>query len=317
MFDIQIIHDDNLKRIYVNRDMNIDQLKTFYVVAQAGSFTRASDELNMDQSNVSRKIIALEVRLGIKLFQRLARGLVLTKQGEILLKEVKEVLTKIDGLKSKIKDSEQSFAGHLKIASTNALSSMWLMPYMSEFLEKHPESNISLLSTDKEPDLTIREADIAIRPYVHDAPDLIQDYIITFHWHLYASPSYIEKRGEPKTVADLDKHSLLGFDKNSVHPIPNANWHLIAGKEGRDARKAYFSTNSFHGLLQAAIHGIGITPFPEEPDVLKQTNLQQILPEVKGPAIDLYFVYPKALETFKLATAFGEFLKEKIRAKCK
>ncbi len=295
--------------------MNIDQLKTFYVVAQAGSFTRASEELNMDQSNVSRKIISLEVRLGIKLFKRLARGLILTKHGEILLKEVQEILLKLDSLKSKIKDSEQSYEGHLKIASTNALSSMWLMPYIAKFLSNHSESKISLLSTDKQPDLTIREADVAIRPYVHDSPSLVQDYIMTFHWRLYASPEYLERMGTPKTINDLDNHHLLSFDKKSIHPFPNANWHLLTGKEGRDARKPYFSTNSFHGLLQAAAQGVGITPFPEEPDALKETNLQPVLPDVKGPAVDIYYVYPKSLEAFRLATAFGDYLKEKIREK--
>jgi DNA-binding transcriptional LysR family regulator len=269
----------------------------------------------MDQSNVSRKIIALEVRLGIKLFKRLARGLILTKHGEILLEEVKDILLKIDSIKSKIKDSEKSYEGHLKIAATNALSSMWLMPYVSEFLKEHPESKITLLSTDKQPDLTIREADVAIRPYLNDATNLVQDYIMTFHWHLYASPDYIERFGIPKNIDDLDNHRLLSFDKKSVHPFPNTNWHLVVGKEGRDARLPYFSTNSFHGLLQAAINGIGITPFPEEPDVLKQTNLQQVLPDIKGPAIDVYFSYPKSLQAFKLATAFGEFLKEKVRSR--
>lgn len=292
--------------------MNIDQLKTFYVVAHAGSFTKAAEDLNMDQSNVSRKIIALEIRLGIKLFKRLARGLILTKQGEILLKEVKDILFRLDSIKTKVKESEHSYKGDLKISSTVALASMWLMPYLNNFLDLHSEMRATVLSNDSVPDLTLREADVAIRPYIHDAPDLVQDYLITFHWQLYASPQYLDQYGTPKTIDDLDGHRLLSFEGNYIQSMPQANWHLMSGKKGRDKRPPYFSSNSLQTLVHAAKCGMGIVPLPYELSSPETANLVQILPEAQGPAVDVYYIYPRALESYKLARAFGQFLQKKI-----
>src|SRR5574338_1646400 len=143
--------------------MDWDKLRIFHAVAEAGSFTHAGESLNLSQSAVSRQISALEESLNTALFHRHARGLILTEQGELLYRTAHEVFMKLEAARTKLTDSRERPNGELKVSTTPGIGVHWLTPRLGEFLDLYPDIHITLITTDEELDLAMREADVAIR----------------------------------------------------------------------------------------------------------------------------------------------------------
>ena len=286
--------------------MDWDKLRVFHAVAEAGSFTHAGDTLNLSQSAVSRQISALEEALQVPLFHRHARGLILTEQGEALNRTVREVFAKLAMTEALLTESKEKPAGRLKVTTTVGFGSTWLAPRLHEFLEKYPDVTMSLLLDDAELDLAMREADVAIRMHPPKQPDLVQRHLMTMQWHVCASPEYLKKHGMPQRPEDLDEHRLILFGDSSSAGAG----HQLAGRGGRrpgNPRRALLEVNSVQAMLLAIRSGLGIGALPDtcrrrEPDLV------QILPELKGPKVDVYFVYPEELRNSKRVAVFRDFL---------
>ena len=183
--------------------MDFDKLQTFYHVAKSGSFTKAGDIVNLSQSAVSRQVIYLEDRLKTKLFKRKARGLSLTTQGEVLYERVGRILDEVDSLRTAISETDIYDKGSLSVATTTALATMWLVPYLNEFCETHPKIDVTIIGDDNNLDLFFHNADAVVRTYIPHARQLIQEYLMTWNVCLFASKSYLEKHGAPKNPEDL------------------------------------------------------------------------------------------------------------------
>ena len=154
--------------------MDWDKLKVFHAAAEAGSFTHAGEQLGLSQSAVSRQVSALEQELAVALFHRHARGLILTEQGELLYRTAHEVFMKLESARAKLTDSRERPNGDLKVTTTAGLGVHWLTPRLGEFVDLYPDIRVTLITTDEELDLAMREADVAIRMRQPTQPDLIQ-----------------------------------------------------------------------------------------------------------------------------------------------
>ena len=291
--------------------MDWDKLRVFHAVAEAGSFTHAGDSLNLSQSAVSRQISSLEESLGVPLFHRHARGLMLTEQGEILFKTAREVLAKLNMAEARISESRERPKGPLKITTTIAFGSIWLAPRLKEFLEDNPDIQVSLVLTDNELDLSMREADVAIRMTAPTQSDLIQRRLMTLTYHVFAAPSYLQKHGMPRKPEDLDHHRLVVFGEDARPPVPNLNWLLEAGLRDSGKRRAFLKVNSTYGIFRAVQSGIGIGALPQYLNH-EAGNLVEILPEIRGPDLDVYFVYPEELRNSSRITLFRQFILRKV-----
>src|SRR6202034_2413145 len=190
-------------------DMDWDKLKVFHAAAEAGSFTHAGEQLGLSQSAVSRQVSALEQELSVSLFHRHARGLILTEQGELLYRTAHEVFMKLEAARAKLTDSRERPNGDLRVTTTPGIGVHWLTPRLGEFLDLYPEGHITLLTTDRERDLAMRESDFAIRLRQPTQPDLIQRKLFSVHFHVYASPEYLKRVGTPRSFDDLDSHRGL------------------------------------------------------------------------------------------------------------
>jgi DNA-binding transcriptional LysR family regulator len=290
--------------------MNWEKLKTFYKVSKVGSFTAAATELNITQSSLSRSIMLLEHELKTKLFFRTVRGLELTDHGKILLRVVQRMAAEAESAESLFFEDKNEPEGPLRVATTLSLASMWLPYYTTEFLERFPGINLMIIGNDEELDLNIREADAAIRPFVPHQPELIQRYLATFSPKLWASPKYLDKYGTPKTLKDLDRHRLITYNDDSLHPYGNINWILHAGIEDSHVRKSYLRINLGFGLLQMAEEGLGIIAMSPEYKILETSNLVQILPEAEGPSNKIYYSYPRQMKGFKRVECLGDYLED-------
>ncbi len=291
--------------------MDWDKLRIFHAVAEAGSFTHAGEALNLSQSAVSRQIGTLESGLGVALFHRHARGLILTEQGELLFETTKEVSHKLVMTEAMLGESKERPRGPLKITTTVAFGSIWLTPRMKEFTELYPDIRVNLVLDESERDLSMREADVAIRMVPPRQPDLIQRHLMTMHFHVYASPEYLKKYGTPGKPEDLADHMLIVYGEDMEPPVANVNWLLEAGRKPNDRDRALLKVNNIYGIYRAVQSGVGIASLPDY-TIRQASQLVRILPELEGPSYDAYFVYPAELRHSKRIIVFRDYLIRKI-----
>lgn len=291
--------------------MDWDKLRIFHAVAEAGSFTHAGESLNLSQSAVSRQISALEDSLKTSLFHRHARGLMLTEQGELLYRTAHEVFAKLAMAEAVLTDSKDRPRGELKVTTTVGFGSTWVAPRISEFLEHFPELTVNLVLDDHELDLSMREADVALRMRKPTQPDLIQRRLLTVHYHIYASPEYLKRAGKPKGLEDLDKHRLVTYGEEAPAPISDVNWLMTAEMPTGKHRQPALQTNNTFAIMRAVEAGLGIAALP---DYLAEGNsrLVRVLPEVVAPSFETYFVYPEELRHSKRIAVFRDFLIRKV-----
>lgn len=290
--------------------MDWDKLRIFHTVASAGSFTHAGEKLGLSQSAVSRQIRTLEDSLQTSLFNRHARGLILTDEGETLFETTKDVLSKIHVTEQKILEGTEIPRGNLKITTTSSFGSTWMMHNIKKFMDQYPDIHVQMLIGDEDYDLLTRQADVAIRfhPTVH--LDLIQRKISTFHYNLYASHSYLNEFGRPQSVEDLDEHNLITYGNLATSPIENIDWILEAGAGKK--RSPILEINNIYGVLQAVKSGIGIGSLP---DYLVQgyMNITKVLENSQAHEFPAYFVYTQELRKSKRIAAFRDFIEQEFK----
>ena len=291
--------------------MDWDKLRVFHAVAQAGSFTHAGETLNLSQSAVSRQVSALEEDLGTQLFHRHARGLNLTEQGDVLYRTAHDVFDQLESVKLKIADNKDQPAGEFRVTTTVGIGSTWLTPRIRRFTDSYPQINLSIICADQELDLSMREADAAIRMGQPTQADLIQKRLFTIHTHIYASPQFIAEHGEPHGIKDLDDFPIIAYGDNAPMTIRNVNWLRTIGTRGNAIRPTKLQVNNIYGLLLAIESGLGIAALPDYM-VGDSNRLIRILPNVNGPSTDTFFVYPEELRHTKRIAVFREFLDEEV-----
>ena len=291
--------------------MDWDKLRIFHAVADAGSFTRAGEGLNLSQSAVGRQISTLEESLQVKLFHRHARGLKLTEQGDRLFRTAHEVYGKLAMAEARIAESRERPQGPLKITTTVAFGSIWLTSRIKDFVGLYPDIEVSLVLADSELDLSMREADAAIRMTPPRQPDLVQRHLMTMYYHVYAAPGYLKEKGMPKTAEDLDNHQLVVYGEDATPPIENLNWLLEVGIKDGGPRKPILRVNSIYGIFRAVQSGLGIAALPDYMS-REAGNLVEVLPEIEGPSIDVYFVYPEELRKNKRIGVLRDYLVDKL-----
>ncbi len=294
-----------------DRPMDWDKLRIFHAAAEAGSFTHAAETLHLSQSAVSRQVSALEQELGAPLFHRHARGLSLTEQGELLRKTAEDVLVKLNSVESMLADTLSEPSGELRITTPAGLGSTWLAPRLPEFIERYPKIQIQLLLRDEELDLSKREADVGIWLSAPTQKDLILRRLFTVHFHVYGAKSYLERRGTPEAITDLDHHAIITYG-GIPFPRRGINWLETAGREGQPARKPIMRINSMDGIKRVVKRSMGLAVLPDylasdEPDLCKVLN------EADVPAFNTYLVYPAELKNSKRVAAFRDFVVAKAR----
>ena len=291
--------------------MDWDKLKIFHAVAEAGSFTSATVTLNLSQSAISRQIQSLEEDLKVKLFERHARGLTLTENGEYVYKTAHEVISKLKEVETSLGDQKNKPSGKITITTVRSFGTHWLTPRIQEFMQLYPEMEVELIFDDRELDLSTRQADIGIFMRRPKQLNYIQKKLIDINYHIYGSNAYLEKFGMPKTINDLNKHKFISFGRGTPSPVYNPDWAIKVGMKDSKKRKSVMKVNSVMGLLLAVESGVGLAALPDYL-VVQSKNLIKVLPKIEGPITEAHFVYPQSLKNVARVQAFRNFLYSKI-----
>ena len=291
--------------------MDWDKLKIFHAVAEAGNFTKATYALNLSQSAISRQIQSLEQELKTQLFERHARGLSLTENGEYLFKPAQEVISKLKDVESALIEKKDKPSGKLTVTTFVSFGTTWLTPRIQEFMKLNPEMEVELVFDDKELDLSTRQADIGIWARRPKKLNYIQKKLIDINYHIYGSTKYLEQYGHPKAVSELNKHKFISYGRGAPSPVFNPDWALKLGLKDSKKRKPVMKVNSVYGLLLAVQSGVGLAALPDYITV-SVPNIVKVLPQVEGPKTEAYFVYPQSLKDTARIIAFRNFLYSKV-----
>jgi DNA-binding transcriptional LysR family regulator len=235
----------------------------------------------------------------------------LTEDGEILYKTANEVIIHLKGVETSLMEKKEKPSGKLIVTTVVGFGSIWLTPRIKEFMDKYPEMEVEVIVTDKELDLSTREADVAIWMRQPTQLSYIQKKLIDINYHIYGSPKYLEENGYPNTVKDLDKHKFIVYGKGTPSPLSQTDWILKVGKKDSSKRKSVMRVNNIYSLLLAVESGVGLAALPDYM-VQEKSTLVKVLPNVDGPKYEAYFVYPQSLKNVARIKSFRDFIFDKV-----
>lgn len=294
--------------------INIDQLVTFYNIVKAGSLTEAKDSLGVNVSSVSSRLKALEVNLNTVLMHRNKAGIQLTSQGRLLFEFIKDLIPKLNIIEEVINSDPLYIKGPLKITTWHGVASFMLPNYVIKFGQQYPDILVNLAGDNQERKFIDYHSDALILPYSKQEDGLDQFKVFSIQFHLYASKTYLETYGMPKTMNDLKHHRLIGTTPFPQGAYMKTDWHLFQGTNQLEKFiKPHLVINSSAGVFYYCIHHQGIGAFPDYYISEKgQDQLVRLFPEFQPPSLDFYYIYEKSMGNIPRIRAFGDFLLENV-----
>jgi len=294
--------------ISVGKKMNrIDWsiLRDFIAVAETGSFSQAARRLHLSQPTLSRRIASLEGQLKGQLFQRTPKGLLLTEAGENVLAGARRVEEEALAIERQADAAQQNLTGTVRISVTEGIGAVWLPQRIAAFHDTYPGVCVEVLVDNRAANLVRREADIAIRMFRPDQPDLIAKRVGGVVMGLYGARSYFERHGKPGRISHLKEHFLVGFDETMAH-----NNSAVQRLETYFARERIrHRSSSFIGQLHATRAGIGLGVHDcfladQEPD------LQRIFPREFNHRVETWLVTHSDMRRSARIRAVYDFIAE-------
>jgi len=231
----------------------------------------------------------------------------------LLFRAARDIKMRLETTRARLTETSERPSGELKITTTVGLGSLWLAQRIAEFLDLHPEVRVSLILTNEELDLAMREADVGIRLRRPEQPDLIQRRLFTIHFHAYASNDYIKRFGEPKQLQDLDHHRIVAFGGDQPSYLTAVHWLATAGRDPGDPRPYHYVVNNITALKLAVETGVGLGVLPDYAVEGDAARLTQVLRDIEMPSLDSYLVYAEEMRSVARVQAFRDFLVSKAQ----
>lgn len=285
-----------------------EHLATFVAVARAGSLTGGARDLGISQPTAGRHIGALEQALGTSLFVRHARGLALTDDGAALFEGADDVARRLEAVLRGPGGASGEVAGSVRISAAEPVGGHAIAPALIALGEAHPRLHIQLVIDNSPADLSRREADVAVRMFRPTQLDLVARRIGEVELGMFASKRYLERRGMPRGLEDLEGHRIIGHDRD-------AYWHRAIAELGLPASAFAYRTDSILAQIQAVRDGVGIGGLhlalaARDPDLVR------VLSELPLQPLEMWLVMHRdlrgnpAVRTVydQLATTLGEYL---------
>ena len=273
-------------------------MESYALVVKLGSFTRAAKELHATRAMMSKRIKELEAYLGVKLINRNTHGLSVTASGADYYENCLPLLSDIRSLNQQMQDKRASLKGEIKLFTNKTFAETVLSPIVCEFCLMHPEISVHLTLIDRDTDsygmhLVSGGYDLAVLSFKMDDASYIARPIGQLSQVLVASPTYLARRGVPKSPNDLVRHNCLDPNGNAY-----SNWELTGRDEKTTVRvSGTLRTNGTLIIRRAALEGLGIAILREYlvTDDLKAGSLVRVLDDYQMDKRTVYLVYQKNL----------------------
>lgn len=269
--------------------MNIKSLRTLVMLAEHNCDFGIHRQLGIPRSTLWAHINEIEKETGIKCIIRKKQNNLFTEEGRNFLPYAQRIVNAFDeGLSKKESTDPEKPAGELIIATTTSIAASWLMCGIRSFKKDYPNIQLKIIADDYISTTTERMADILFRP-LEEKDFLTRHWHVTYHFGLWAHPTYIQEYGKPKTPADMVNHHVLGYGEHIFSYFSDIDWHL-KGRWGNLPRLyPDLTINSTKSLYLAAQQGLGICSAAQQSNLFYAGNLERILPEIDGPSISVYF----------------------------
>lgn len=283
-------------------------LEFFVLIARHGSLSAAARALDLTPPAATRRLAQLEGRLGVRLVNRTTRSISLTSEGETFLAHAMRILDEIAEMEEAVTSARETPRGLLRVNATLGFGRTTIAPLVSAFAKKYPDVEVQVEVTDKPVDLVESGFDLAIRFGALPDKRLNARRLMSNRRFLCASPKYLERHGEPKTIADLAAHRCIVHRQNDdAYGV----WRFVT-RDHSEVIKVHGALSSNDGdiALGWALDGHGIL-IRSEWDLAKYVEsgrLKVVLPRFSLPSADLFVYYPTRRNQSVRARAFIDFL---------
>lgn len=288
--------------------MDLDDVRIFTKVAEAGSFTKAAQLLDMPKSTVSRRVAELEDKLNVLLIQRSTRKLTLTPAGQLYFSRTSRAIADLKQAELALEEMHGEPRGILRITTPSDMAGL-IPRLVGEFREAYPLVQLIVFSTGRRVDLIAEGYDVALRAAARLSDSaMFSKKIMDTRFGTFASPAYIEKHGTPQTPADLENHDCLTFGTETL----TAEWNLLNTLTAESTKvhvTGSLASNDHSFLMGACLRGLGIAFLPtfEPSRYVTHGRLVRVLPSHTSEFGSLYAVYPSGRHVSPNVRAFVDF----------
>lgn len=302
--------------------MDRPDLELVLAVRQHGSLVMAARALRVAPSAVTKRLAALEARLGLRLFQRTTRRVSPTAEGDTLCERAVHLLRAFDEVEAELRERQAEPAGPIRIAATFGFGRLWVGPALAAFQARHPGIQVQLQLTERLPDLAVEGYDGAI--WLWNAPseraaEWVSRRLASNQRVLVASPAYIERHGAPRTLTDLASHACLVVRENDGGPGQRFDhWRLQRSGEAQVHHvpvSGPLSSNSGELVRDWCLagHGVMLRSLWDIAPQLASGELVRVLPGHAMPDADIHWLAPYRPQTPRRIRLLTEFLAESFR----
>jgi len=288
---------------------DLNDMRIFAAVGTRKSFTGGGKDLGMPKATVSRRIRALEHRLGVRLLQRSTRQVTLTDAGRAFLERCLRIEDEVSDAEAAVRRLGSGPRGTHRVSAPFTLSRALLLPFLPDFLRQYPEVRMVLSLKNEPEDLVGRGAEVAITPWPLPPSRLSTRLVGTMVPRLYASPAYLERRGRPRTPIELSDHPTLVYTGGGGRA--RLSWSLASGVRSESVLLSpALVSNDYGPLHAAALAGVGIVASTRllVEDAVRSGALVAVLPEWTGPVIEVRAVFPGRSSLFPRTRAFIDLM---------
>jgi DNA-binding transcriptional LysR family regulator len=257
----------------------------------AGGITAAARALALPKSAVSAAVSQLEAELGVRLLHRTPRAVTPTDAGRELHRRIAPALAAIDEASTAIGDMQRALSGVVRLSAPVEVGARLVEPVVTRFLAEHPDVRAEITLTARLVDLAEEGIDLAIRGGPVGDASLVARRLGREEAGLFASPSYLERRGRPRTIAELARHDAVVY-----RPLDGRGRWTMMGRRGAESVEvtARVGVDAFSYLVRAVVAGAGIALMPlflcrEE---VERGALVRVLPSYVDRGTELHLVYP-------------------------
>lgn len=289
---------------------NLLELTVFARIVAAGSLSAAARDLDLSLAVVSKRLTALETRLGVRLLQRTTRRQSLTDEGQAFHERCVRILAEVQEAEAAVSRTRDVVMGLLRVTAPRGFGRSHISPLLVRFRDKHPELTVQLHLTDAVVNIVDEGFDLAIRFGALADSSLIARRIAPSFRVLCAAPSYLARRGQPVQPADLAKHDCVVFGEH-----PSRDWHFQRENQGASVRvNPAYITNDGETAQSLALAGAGIVQKSiwDVGDDLGTGRLVRVLPGYVIPAAPLHAVYANAQHLAPKVRRFVDFCVDEL-----